>query len=207
MRKRRGWKHFCITNCNYDNPLLIIMFFSEKLLQIKKKKMKRKKSRMHKHQMLKNGSQSVSFFRFSTFSCVCFVSHFIGKCFSSSYLGFHPATRGHVTSYYRWLTARRCSPACRPVGGAPWSWQAACGPPRCSRAPSATGIPSAGRKWRKALLQCWFHTAAAPLIGERITLGPVLSERNPPEESRSNQTDLHCRSGALWHAVAVLPCD
>lgn len=36
---------------------------------------------MHKHQMLKNGFQSVSFSRFSTFSCFCFVSHFYRKLF------------------------------------------------------------------------------------------------------------------------------
>lgn len=182
------------------------MFFQKSYYKL------RRKRRGRSHECTSTKCWKMAFNLFPSSVSVLFLASalsviFIGKCFSSSYLGFHPATRGHVTSYYRWPTALRCSPACRPVGGAPWSWQAACGPPRCSRAPSATGIPSAGRKWRKALIQSWFHTAAAPLIGERITLGPVLSERNPPEEGRSNQTDLHCRSGALWHAVAVLPCD
>lgn len=99
---------------------------------------------------------------------------------------------------YRWLTVQQCSSVCLPVDGALWSWWAACGPPHCSPAPSATGTPSNGENGEKH----WFHTAVAHWSGGSITPSPLWSGINPGGELvKSNWP-----SSLLWSTPVLHRC-
>lgn len=111
---------------------------------------------------------------------------------------FYVVIKSDPLSWYLWPTVRRCSPVCLPVDGAPWFSPAAFCLPRCSPAPSATGIPSAEATQRKI---CDFSNG---ITAEVEKPNRAYSERqNSPDESRLNQ---NWPSSLLWSTRARRRC-